>query len=57
MIEYTGKDAKEISEAMKKLILLCTDKKAWEMSCTLTFGDVALDCRFQFKPHTEEGEE
>ena len=50
-IEYVGKDAKEIGEALKTLILKCTNNESDELDCTITFGELALDCHFEFKPH------
>lgn len=54
MIEYVGEDSKEIGEALKTLILKCTHNKSYELNCTITFGKLALDCHFDFKPHAEE---
>lgn len=53
MIEYVDEDAKEIGGALKTLILKCTNNKSYELDCTITFGELALDCHFNFKRHEE----
>lgn len=56
MIEYKGKDSKEIGEALKTLILICAKNKGYELDCTISFGETMCDCHFEFKLH-KEGEE
>ena len=51
MIEYVDEDAKEIGEALTTLILKCTNNQSYELDCTITFGELALDCHFNFKRH------
>ncbi len=55
MIEYVGKDGKEIGEAINTLILKCAERKGNELNCTISYDDdLKLDCYFAFKVHKEE---
>ena len=54
MIEYVAEDSKEIGEALKTLVLKCINNKGYELECNITFGRLALDCHFDFKPHALE---
>lgn len=55
MVEYVGKDSKEIGEALSTLILKCTEGKSHELNCTVSYGEkLKLDCHFSFKAHEED---
>lgn len=55
MIEYVGKDGKEIGEAINTLILKCAERKGHELNCTISYDDdLKLDCYFAFKVHEED---
>ena len=55
MIEYVGKDSKEIKEALSTLILKCTEEKSCELNCTVSYGEnLKLDCHFDFIVREEE---
>lgn len=55
MIEYVGKDSKEIGEALSTLVLKCAKAGGHELSCTISYDDnLKLDCHFDFKVHEED---
>ena len=55
MIKYTGKDSKEIGEALSTLVLKCAKAGGHELNCIISYGDnLILDCHFDFKVHKED---
>lgn len=55
MIEYVGKDSKEIGEALSTLVLKCAKAGGHELNCTISYDDdLKLDCYFAFKVHEED---
>ena len=53
MVEYVEEDAVSLKGALRILILKCTEEMCNSLDCTITFGDLALDCHFNFSMHEE----
>lgn len=53
MVEYVEEDAVALKGGLRILILKCTEGMCNSLDCTITFGDLALDCHFGFSLHEE----
>lgn len=53
MVEYKDEDAKALANALITLIRKCAENKTYELGCTITFGNMALDCCFMYEPHKD----
>lgn len=53
MVEYKDEDAKALANALITLIRKCAENKTYELGCTITFGNMALDCCFMYELHKD----
>ena len=57
MVEYKEEDARELANALATLIRKCAENKTYELGCTITLGNMALDCCFMYSPREDAGTE
>ena len=50
MVEYKDEDARELANALVTLIRKCAENKTYELGCTITLDNMALDCSFMYEP-------
>lgn len=53
MVEYKDEDAKALANALMTLIRKCAENRTYELGCTITLGNMALDCCFMYEPRKD----
>ena len=53
MVEYKDEDAKALANALMTLIRKCAENRTYELGCTITLGNMALDCCFVYEPRKD----
>ena len=53
MVEYKEEDAKALANALMTLIRKCAENRTYELGCTITLGNMALDCCFMYEPRKD----
>lgn len=53
MVEYKEEDAKALANALMTLIRKCAENKTYELGCTITLGNMELDCCFMYSPRED----
>lgn len=53
MVEYKDEDAKALANALLTLIRKCAENKTYELGCTITLGNMTLDCCFMYEPRKD----